>query len=112
MAAPPEFNPFSAPDVDVSRDFIRGLYADLFGRDPTDEEYGTGQERLTALARQQYNTDIQQARGLPGTDMDINTTFQNELMETGEYAFTQERTGLRSFTDWAANIASLLQQGL
>lgn len=112
MAAAPEFAPFAGVDPSLSKDFIRGLYADLFGRDPTEDEFGAGQERLTALAQQQYYTDIRQARGAAETDMDIEGSFAEELRGTGEFEFAERRSGLRTFTDYASKIAAMLQGGL
>lgn len=105
----PEFDPFTAPDPAVSRDYIQSLYEDLLGREPTEEERQEGLQRVTAMQRSEYYRGIRQARGLETQPIDIDTRLQQELRESGEFAFNEERQELRSFTDYAANIAAMLQ---
>ncbi len=108
----PTFTPFQTPDPAQSREYLRGVYEDLLKRSATEDELITGVKKLEALARSAYSANLRQAQGSESQGVDIAATFEDELKGGGEFAFVEEVEDQSNFTDFAAGVARLLQQGI
>jgi len=108
----PSFTPFQTPDPAQSREYISGVYQELLGRKPTDNELTAGVEKINTLARSSYNANLRQAKGGESTAVDVQAQFEESVKGLGEFQFHEEVTQQRSFTDYAAGIARLLQEGV
>ncbi len=111
-AVGPTFAPFQTPDPAQSREFIEATYQDLLGRDPNEDEFVAGVKRIAALARQSYSSEIRIAQGSESQAVDVGAQFTQEVKGTGEFAFHETVGQTNKFTDYAASIARLLQQGV
>lgn len=109
---PPEFTPFQSPDPAASREFISGVYQELLGRNPTEDELLKGIAKIESLAFQQHGIAEAQFEGVETQALDIEAQFREAIEETGEFAFHEETTQLDSFADFTSGVARLLQQGL
>lgn len=107
----PTYTPFQAPDPAASREYIGEVYEQLLGRAPTDDELASGVDKINALARQAYNANLKQAKGGESQEVDLESRFEESIKETGEFQFHEENVEQRSFTDYAAGIARVLQEG-
>ncbi len=108
----PTFAPFQVPDPAQSREFIEATYQDLLGRDPNEDEYIAGVKKIAALARQSYSSEIRIAQGSESQAVDVGSQFVQEVKAGGEFAFHETVGQTNKFTDYAASIARLLQQGV
>ncbi len=111
-AAAREFDPFQTPDPAQSREFVEATYADLLGRKPTEDEYVTGVKRIASLAREAYSSNVRIGSGSEATAVDPGAQFSQEIKGTGEFAFVEDTEQTDDFTDFAAGVARLLQQGV
>jgi len=107
----PSFTPFQTPDPAQSREYIRQIYEEMLGREPTDLELSTGVDKLNGLARQAYDANLRQAKGSESDAVDVGARFEETIRESGEFAFHEDVTEQRNFTDYAAGVARLLQTG-
>ncbi len=110
--AGPEFAPFQTPDPAQSREFVEATYDELLGRSPTEDEYVLGVKRLASLAREAYGANIRIGQGSESQEVDPGAQFTQEIKGTGEFAFTEDVGETDDFTDFAAGVARLLQQGV
>lgn len=108
----PSFTPFQSPDPAQARDYITGVFDDLLGRKPTEQELLQGVEKITQLARRSYEANLRQAQGAETSAVDVQAQFEEGIRKTGEFQFQEEVVERQGFTDYAAKIANLLQQGI
>ncbi len=108
----PTFTPFQTPDPAQSREYIRGVYEDLLNRGATEDELIRGVKKLEVLARRAYSANLRQAQGSESQGVDVGAQFEDELKGGGEFAFVEEVEDQSKFTDFAAGVARLLQQGI
>ncbi len=108
----PTFAPFQVPDPAQSREFIEATYQDLLGRDPNEDEYVAGVKKIAALARQSYSSELRIAQGSESQAVDVGAQFVQDVKAGGEFAFHETVGQTNKFTDYAASIARLLQQGV
>lgn len=108
----PEFAPFQTPDPAQSREFIEATYNELLGRKPTEDEYIKGVKRIAALSREAYSSNVRIGSGSEATAVDPGAQFTQEIKGSGEFAFHEDVEQTDDFTDYAASIAQLLQQGV
>lgn len=106
------YTPYQSPDPAASREFVEATYQEMLGRKPTEEEFEREVGRIAGLSRQQYNANLKQAKGGQSQATDVEAQFREGIKGTGEFAFTEDTHQLDSFTDYAAGVARLLQQGL
>lgn len=111
-ATGPQYTPFQAPDPAQSREYARNVYMELLGREPTEDEYTKEVARIKELARAAYAADLRRLKGGESTAVDVEAQFEEEIRGTGEFAFHEDVTRQRNFTDYAAGVARLLQQGI
>jgi len=71
-----------------------------------------GVKRLAQLAREAYSSNIRIAKGSESEEVDVGARFQQEIKAGGEFAFHEETIDTNRFTDYAADIARLLQSGV
>ncbi len=108
----PTFAPFRTPDPAQSREFVEATYQELLGRSPNEDEFVAGVKRIAALARQSYSSELRIAQGSESQAVDVGAQFTQEVKGTGEFAFHETVGQTNKFTDYAASIARLLQQGV
>ncbi len=108
----PTFTPFQSPDPAQSREYIRGVYEELLGRNPTEGEFKKGVGEILQLSRSSYAANLRQAKGSESEAVDVGAQFEQSIRESGEFAFTEEVEEQDSFTDFASGVARLLQQGI
>ena len=108
----PTYSPFQAPDPAGSREFIESTFQSLLGRKPTEEELEEGVGRIADLAMRSYQSNLTQAKGGESQAVDVEAQFIQSIKDTGEFGFSEETHQLDSFTDYAAGVARLLQQGI
>ncbi len=111
-AAGPTFAPFQTPDPAQSREYLEQTYNELLGRSPNEDEYVKGVKRIAQLSREAYNSNIRIAKGSESEAVDVGSQFTQEIKEGGEFAFHETVGQTNKFTDYAAGIARLLQQGV
>ncbi len=111
-AAAPEFAPFQTPDPAQSREFIEATYDQLLGRKPTEDEYIKGVKRLVDLNREAYSSNVRIGKGSEAQAVDPGAAFTQEIKGSGEFAFVEDTEETDDFTDFAASVARLLQQGI
>lgn len=112
FAQGPTYTPFQAPDPAASKEYIRGVFEDLLGRQPNESELATGVKKIENLARQAYQANLTQLKGGESQEVDPEAQYLESIRETGEFEFHEEVTEQRKFTDFAANIARLMQTGV
>lgn len=108
----PQVPAFQAPDPAQSREFIRAQYEDLLGREPNEDELSRGVEKIKGLARSAYSANVRNLRGGESEEVDIEAQFTEGIRESGEFEFHEEVGQTNDFTDFAASIARLMQQGI
>lgn len=106
------YSPYQSPDPASSREFIESTYRELLGRGPTEAEFTKEIQRIERLAQQSYQANLTQAKGGKSQAVDVEAQFREGIRDTGEFDFNESTHQLDSFTDYAAGIANLLQQGL
>lgn len=106
------YTPFQAPDEATSREYLEATYEDLLGRKPTEDEYAKGIKSIADLSYKAYSANLAQAKGQKSTAVDIEAEFSQGIKASGEFDFHEETVEQRSFTDYAASIARLMQQGI
>lgn len=111
-AAGPTFSPFQAPDPAQSREFLRDLYQEMLGRDPTEAELNGGVDRVNSFAKMAYNANIRKLKGQESEEVDVGSRMSEEIRGLGEFDFHQENVEQRRFTDYAAGIARMMQSGI
>ena len=108
----PSFTPFQAPDPAQSREYIDEVYNQLLGRAPTEEELKTGTNKILELSRSAYAANLRQAKGSESEAVDVGAQFSEGIRDKGEFGIHEDVVEQRSFTDYAAGIARMLQQGV
>lgn len=108
----PRYTPFQAPDPAASRQFVMESYQDMLGRKPTEAEIKAGVDKILGLSKSSYQAELTKAKGGTSEAVDVGARFQEDIEGLGEYAFHEEVTNQRNFTDFAAGIARMLQQGV
>lgn len=110
--AGPQVPAFQAPDPAQSREFVRAQYEELLGRAPNEDEMKRGVEKIKGLARQAYSANVRNLKGAESQEVDIEAQFTEGIRESGEFEFHEEVGQTNDFTDFAAGIARLMQQGI
>lgn len=108
----PDVPAFQAPDPAQSREFVRAQYEELLGREPNEDELKKGVDKINRLARSAYSANVRNLKGAESQEVDIEAQFTEDIRESGEFAFHEEVGQTNDFTDFAASVARLMQQGV
>lgn len=108
----PQIPAFQAPDPAQSREFVRGTYEELLGREPNEDEMQRGVDKIKSLARSAYSANVRNLKGSESEEVDIEAQFTESVRDTGEFEFHEEVGQTNDFTDFAASVARLMQQGV
>ena len=106
----PKIPAFQVPDPAKLREFARGAFASVLGRDPTDGELSLGVEELTSGFRAAYDEDVKRIRGQSSVEISPQDRYLEQLGGSGEASFREEVVTQRSVFDTMGDWARVLRE--